>query len=84
MINSAAAGSTVSNQANFAFDADGNGSNESTGVTDDPTVAGAGNATSFAAAAAAAIPTLSQNLLLLLIGLLMLGSGVLLGRRRQR
>lgn len=38
-------GRTISNQASFAFDADGNGSNESNGQTDDPSAAGAADAT---------------------------------------
>jgi uncharacterized repeat protein (TIGR01451 family) len=41
------AGTTISNQGTILFDANVNGSNESTGVTDDPTVAGPSNPTSF-------------------------------------
>src|SRR5262245_1926992 len=42
-----AAGKTVSNQARLAFDADGDGSNESNGVSDDPTLPGAADPTTF-------------------------------------
>jgi len=85
LINSGASGNTVSNQASFVFDADGNGSNESSGVTDDPAVPGAGNATSFAVAAEVArpIPTMSIGALIALITML-LGSGLMIGRRRTR
>ena len=37
----------MSNQGTASFDADGNGSNESTALTDDPGVAGAADPTSF-------------------------------------
>jgi uncharacterized repeat protein (TIGR01451 family) len=42
-----AAGKTVSNQATLAFDADGDGSNESSGVSDDPALPGAADPTTF-------------------------------------
>jgi len=69
VINATGAGQRISNQASFAYDADLDGSNESTGVTDDPAVAGTGNATSFdsAAAAVAIVPTLSTIALLALM-----------------
>ena len=50
-----AAGANVSNQGSVAFDADGNGSNESTALTDDPGVAGSANPTVFRALSPAAI-----------------------------
>ncbi|MEO8257469.1 MAG: FG-GAP-like repeat-containing protein [Acidobacteriota bacterium] len=40
-------GTVISNQGTVLFDADDNGSNESTASTDDPTVTGAANPTSF-------------------------------------
>ena len=43
-------GQTLSNQATVAYDADGNGSNESSGVSDDPGVGGASDPTSFSVA----------------------------------
>ncbi len=42
-----ALGTTISNQATVFYDADGDGTNESTTVTDDPTVAGSNDATNF-------------------------------------
>jgi uncharacterized repeat protein (TIGR01451 family) len=40
-------GTAVSNQATFVYDADGNGTNEASGLSDDPAVAGATNPTVF-------------------------------------
>jgi uncharacterized repeat protein (TIGR01451 family)/fimbrial isopeptide formation D2 family protein len=45
-------GATVSNQGSFSYDGDGNGTNESSGLTDDPSVAGASNPTTFVATGA--------------------------------
>jgi uncharacterized repeat protein (TIGR01451 family) len=59
-INASAAGTTVSNQGTFNYDADLNGTNESSGVTDDPAVAGSGNPTSIAVAGLA-IDTLTKT-----------------------
>jgi uncharacterized repeat protein (TIGR01451 family) len=42
-----AAGTTVSNQASISFDADLNGTNESSGTSDDPSVGGANDPTTF-------------------------------------
>ena len=42
-----APGTTVSNQASISFDADLNGTNESSGTSDDPTVGGANDPTTF-------------------------------------
>jgi hypothetical protein len=57
----AASGTTVSNQGTISFDGDGNATNESTALTDDPTVVGAANPTSFNVPATAAIrPCLSS------------------------
>jgi uncharacterized repeat protein (TIGR01451 family) len=46
-IASGAVGTVVSNQGTIAYDADGNGSNEASAVTDDPGVAGSADPTSF-------------------------------------
>jgi uncharacterized repeat protein (TIGR01451 family) len=46
-INSGTGGTTISNQGSIAFDADVNGTNESSGVTDDPTVGGLSDPTPF-------------------------------------
>jgi uncharacterized repeat protein (TIGR01451 family) len=48
-------GSTISNQGTFAFDADGNGTNEAPGTTDDPATAAANDATAFAVAPQTAV-----------------------------
>ena len=48
-------GATVSNQGTASFDADGNGTNEATALTDDPGVAGAANLTSFTVSSPATI-----------------------------
>ena len=63
-------GTTVSNQGTINYDADNNGTNESTAPTDDPAVGGAGDPTSIAVAANGAIPTLSPLALLLMCGAL--------------
>jgi len=54
-----AGGHTVSNQGTVHFDADGNGTNESSGLTDDPAVGGAADPTTFAAESIAQVPALS-------------------------
>lgn len=46
-INTGTTGTTISNQGTINYDADGNGTNESTGLTDDPSVGGANDPTSF-------------------------------------
>ena len=46
-INNVPDGTTVSNQGTINYDADGNGTNEASGLTDDPSVAGASNPTAF-------------------------------------
>jgi hypothetical protein len=62
---------TITNQASFSYDADVNGTNETSGVTDDPGTQTAGDGTAFAVAAAAApIPTLGGWMMLALAGLL--------------
>ncbi|HSS49574.1 MAG TPA: IPTL-CTERM sorting domain-containing protein, partial [Thermoanaerobaculia bacterium] len=80
----AAAGMTVSNQGTIAFDADGNGTNESTAQTDDPGVAGTANPTSIQVAAVSPgeIPTLSAFGLALL-GLILAGVAFAVLKRRK-
>jgi uncharacterized repeat protein (TIGR01451 family) len=88
-ITAAAAGSTLSNQASFAYDADLNGSNESTGVTDDPGVVGTANATAFVVNALAPqapprpVPTASTIALAALGLLLTMFGAVRLSRGRR-
>jgi hypothetical protein len=73
-INVTASG-TIANQGTVSFDGDGNGTNESTAVTDDPAVGGGGDATIFSVAGVPAgpiapVPTLTiWALLLLALGL---------------
>ncbi len=80
---SATLGQAVSNQATVSFDADGNGTNESTAGSDDPATVAAGDPTVFAvgAAASATIPTLGGLGLALLALLVALGGALVLGRR---
>ncbi|HKH48023.1 MAG TPA: DUF11 domain-containing protein [Thermoanaerobaculia bacterium] len=77
-------GTSISNQGSVAYDADGNGTNEASGVTDDPAAGGAGNPTTFVVGgqSAAEIPTLNEVGLALLVLLLALGGAGLLRRRR--
>src|SRR5262249_28103716 len=42
-----APGTTISNQATFSYDADGDGTNEANGVSDDPRAQGGSDPTSF-------------------------------------
>jgi uncharacterized repeat protein (TIGR01451 family) len=78
-----ALGTTISNQATVNYDSDGNGTNEASGVTDDPSIGGAGQATGFvvlAPATLAAVPALDVlgvTALAALLGAL----GVVLSRR---
>jgi uncharacterized repeat protein (TIGR01451 family) len=65
----AAAGATVANQGTISYDSDGNGTNDATAQTDDPTAAGAANPTTITVAGGPAppqVPTLSPFGLLLL------------------
>jgi uncharacterized repeat protein (TIGR01451 family) len=66
----AAPGTPISNQGTVLFDADDNGTNESSTVTDDPATAGSNDATAFAVTAV--VPSLSTYGLFLLAGLLAL------------
>jgi uncharacterized repeat protein (TIGR01451 family) len=78
-------GTTITNQGTISYDADGNGTNEASGVTDDPSASGTGNATTFVVVAGGAtvdIPTLNEVGLAALIALLALGGTALLRRRR--
>jgi uncharacterized repeat protein (TIGR01451 family) len=66
-------GTVVSNQGDIFFDGDGNGTNESQTVTDDPSQPGTADPTEFTVEEAMAIPTLSAAgsiaLLVLLAGI---------------
>ncbi len=73
---------TISNQGTVFFDADGNGTNESSVLTDDPAVGGVNDPTSFRVAGVTEIPTLS-TVGLAMLALLLLGGAMLILRRRQ-
>ena len=78
-------GTTVSNQATFAFDADHDGTNESAGVSDDPGVGGVDDPTTFEVAAQPSpteIPALGE-IGLLAFAALLAGLGALHLRRRR-
>jgi uncharacterized repeat protein (TIGR01451 family) len=72
---------TISNQGTINFDADGNGTNESSGLTDDPSVTGAANPTTFVALDPIQVPTLNEMGLAALC-LLLAGAALLRLRRR--
>ena len=78
-----AANLAVSNQATFAYDADLNGTNETTGLSDDPRVAGSANATVFLAEALPMVPTVNDSMLLLIaLALGLFGVGTVVRQRR--
>ncbi len=82
-----APGTTLSNQATFAYDTDGDGTSESTGMTDDPAGPGAAEPTAFVVAGGAPpgpanIPTLDEIGLALLVLLLGVGGALTLWKRR--
>ncbi len=83
-INAGTLGQVISNQGTFSFDADGDGTNESSGVTDDPAVGGAGDPTELTVgenSTVPGIPALSTPGLLLL-GAALAGLALTLLRRR--
>jgi uncharacterized repeat protein (TIGR01451 family) len=82
VISSGAASQSIANQGTIFYDADGNGTNESSILTDDPNVGGASDPTAFQVAGIAQIPTLSTLSLAILV--LLLASGALLALRRRR
>jgi uncharacterized repeat protein (TIGR01451 family) len=81
-----APGTTISNQGTIAFDADGNGTNEASAVTDNPSTGAGGDATPIVVTGGpqppTEIPTLDTVGLALLALLLAMG-GALRLRRRQ-
>jgi hypothetical protein len=82
---SATVGQVISNQGTIAYDRDGNGSNESAALTDDPTTGAVGDPTSITvtrdANGAAIVPALDGAGLGLLAALVALGGALVLGRR---
>jgi uncharacterized repeat protein (TIGR01451 family) len=83
-INAGTAGQTISNQGTIAFDGDGNGTNESTAPTDDPTPPGATDPTDFFVTGVVIqeIPTLTGVGFAALA--LILGAAALVALRRRR
>jgi uncharacterized repeat protein (TIGR01451 family) len=80
-----APGTTLTNQGTFNYDADGNGTNEASGVTDSPAAGGAADPTTFQVQGGSVpppIPTLDEVGLMLLALLLAMGGAVMLRRRR--
>jgi uncharacterized repeat protein (TIGR01451 family) len=71
---------TILNQGTIFFDADGNGTNESSGVTDDPNLPGGFDETVLIVGDLLEVPALSQ-VGLLLMGLLLAGAAWLVMRR---
>jgi uncharacterized repeat protein (TIGR01451 family) len=82
VVNNGAGGQSIANQGTAFFDVDGNGTNESSVLTDDPATGAAGDPTSFRVASIGQIPTLSEAGLAILA--LLLASGALLTLRRRR
>ncbi len=79
-----AAGQVISNQGTVNFDADGNGSNESSVLTDDPKLPGASDATSFLVSSLPVpAPSLGVVQMLALILACALAGGAYLRRRRR-
>jgi uncharacterized repeat protein (TIGR01451 family) len=82
-INAGTAGQTISNQGTFSFDSDGNGTNDTSGVTDDPATAAAGDPTAVTInVPIAQVPTL-DSLGLATLFLALAGAALLLLRRRR-
>ncbi len=76
-------GSQIVNQGIVSFDADGNGTNESTALTDDPSAAGATNPTPFLVGGSAIdIPTVS-GIGFALLFVLLAGFGAFVLHRRR-
>jgi uncharacterized repeat protein (TIGR01451 family) len=78
-----AGGSTVSNQGTLAFDADADGTNESSVATDDPAVGGATDPTDITVLVGAAVVEIpaASHLGLALLGLLLAAAALLALRR---
>ena len=82
-INNGTSGQTVSNQGSISFDGNGDGTNDTTGATDDPASPAAGDATAFAVGLpVAVIPTLSE-IGFAALAVLLAGAALVLMRRRR-
>ena len=81
-IDPAVAGTSISNQAELRFDANGNGSNEASALSDDPSQPGPADATVVGIAEVVQVPVLDR-LGLVLMALLLAGIGAAWGRPRS-
>jgi len=68
LIRTGTSGTTISNQATVSYDSDGNGTNDATRQSDDPSTPAPSDATSFAVVGI--VPALSRMLMLLLAAVL--------------
>ncbi|MEO8502734.1 MAG: hypothetical protein ABI609_02460 [Acidobacteriota bacterium] len=83
-VNDVPGGTVIANQASFVYDADGDGTNETAGLSDDPATATAVDPTAFVVQLSlAAIPTLNLWGLGLVAALLMLAAWRRLGVRAR-
>jgi uncharacterized repeat protein (TIGR01451 family) len=83
IVNTGTHGQTINNQGTVFFDADGNGTNESSILTDaTPNSGGATDPTPIVVGGIAAIPTLS-TVGLAMLALLLMGGAMLILRRRR-
>ncbi len=80
-ISSEAAGTSISNQGTVSYDADGNGTNETTASTDDPAAGGTSDPTVIQISGVLEIPTLSPIGIGVMLGLLALAALLALRRR---
>ncbi|HEX4959707.1 MAG TPA: M36 family metallopeptidase [Thermoanaerobaculia bacterium] len=82
-VNSGTSGQSISNQGTFSFDANGDGTNDTTGMTDDPATAPTGDPTTVVVSQSIAeVPTLSDFGLAALC-LALTGAALFLLRRRR-
>jgi uncharacterized repeat protein (TIGR01451 family) len=83
-VNAGTTGQTISNQGSTSFDANGDGTNDTAGSTDNPATPAAGDPTSVVVAGASVteIPTLSE-MGFAALALLLAGAALILMRRRR-
>jgi uncharacterized repeat protein (TIGR01451 family) len=82
-VNTGAAGQTISNQGTFSYDSNTDGTNDASGVTDNPATAAGGDPTTVTGEGPIVpIPTLSE-LGLAALGLALAGAALLILRRRR-
>jgi uncharacterized repeat protein (TIGR01451 family) len=64
LVNNGTSGTTIANQASVSYDSDGNGTNDATRLSDDPSTAAPSDPTAFVVVGI--VPTLSRTMMLLL------------------